>query len=425
MNAFLFNLVVVAWLAMGGALFFVWGRQRKVRQERDACSSLLQEIFELVGETSVVTRILSQETPEQELVRLKNLLEKKIHTTFSANTELRRILNIFPDGVVALDVSLQVIFCNPVYCEMFGLLNEEHQGKKLFEVLRHHLALKDAESFLDQADAVNVETELVTASEKTIKMRMIRVGQDSQTLFVFIFSDVSDLKKLESMRRDFVANVSHELRTPLTSIHGLIETLLAGAGEDSETRKRFLSLMKVDSERLRRLIEDLLLLSRVESQPRGFEKQKINVLAEVDEALELFALRIHQKRLALEKKIDPELMVNANADQFRQVLVNLFDNAIKFTPEAGQVGIEAQLQDLGQGIEFRVIDSGVGIHPDNREKIFQRFFREDKARSRETGGTGLGLAIVKHIVEMHGGKIRCESGPQQRGSAFIFSFPGH
>ena len=298
---------------------------------------------------------------------------------------------------------------------------ETHEGKKCFEILRHHVALTDSEKFLNQSEVNFSETEFLASDQKTLKMRMIRIKEETTVLDVFVFSDVSQLKKLEVMRRDFVANVSHELRTPLTSIHGFIETLLDGAGAETATRERFLGLMKADSERLRRLIEDLLALSRIESGARDFEKQTIHVSAETDEALELFALRIHQKRLALNKQIDPNLVVHANRDQFRQVLVNLLDNAVKFTPDGGLVSIMAAVLKNDQ-VEIRVLDSGVGVSLDNREKIFQRFFREDKARSRETGGTGLGLAILKHIMEAHRGQVRYEENPSG-GSIFILTFP--
>lgn len=415
---FLLSLLILSLFA----LLFVYKRNRASRKALEDCSDLLQEIFKMVDETSSTTRILSQETPKQELKRLKYLLESKTSLALRENGALRRVLNNFPDGLVALDAERNVLFCNPVYCELMSVPMQKHEGKKLFEILRHHVALAEAEKFLNQEASFSSEVELVTSSEKTLRMRMICERSATPMTTLFVFSDVSNLKKLEAMRRDFVANVSHELRTPLTSIYGFIETLLAGAGEDVEARNKFLNLMKSDSERLRRLIEDLLTLSRIESQTRDFEKQTLDVENEIDSVLELFELRKKQKNLNMNKKIEADLTLNANRDQFRQVLINLLDNAVKFTPEKGSVGIVAKHSE-NKTIEISIFDSGVGIHPDNHEKVFQRFFREDKARSRETGGTGLGLSIVKHIMEAHGGQVRCEVGPENRGSMFTITFP--
>lgn len=421
MTAPIASLFVLLLLVASAATLALYFSNRRLTKKLDSCSDLIHDIFKVLDEPSSVNRILSQETPAEELSRLKHLLERRGQSIMLENQALRQTLRELPDGVVALDSLRSVIFCNREFCNLFQIPNDSHEGKKVFEILRHHAALTAAENFLSQTLEDIAEGEFLVAADKTLRLRMIRLKPGSVVDSLFVFSDISQLKKLEAMRRDFVANVSHELRTPLTSIHGFIETLLEGAGADTATRERFLGLMKTDSERLRRLIEDLLALSRIESQTAGFEKLPLNVSVEVDEALELFALRIHQKRLALEKKIEPDLVVSANPDQFRQVLVNLLDNAVKFTPEGGLISVVAV--NLNGKVEIRIADSGSGVHPDNREKIFQRFFREDKARSRETGGTGLGLAIVKHIVESHLGQVRCEGGPNQRGSVFILTFP--
>ncbi len=415
---FLLSLLVVALVS----ILLMRRSERHALQKLDACADLLQEIFKMMGESSAVTRILSQESPDQELTRLKYLLEKKVHTALLENASLKLILSGMPDGLIAVDASRNVIFCNQEYCVLAGIPVETHQGKKLFEILRHHAALTEAENFLTQAQDSFSETELSMNNGKTLRMRMLRLNEETSLAAIFVFSDLSELKKLETMRRDFVANVSHELRTPLTSIHGFVETLLGGAGEDPVTREKFLNLMQADSERLRRLIEDLLTLSRVESQPRSFEKQVLNVETEMSAVWELFTLRARQKRLIFQKQIPTDLGLTANRDQFRQVIINLLDNAVKFTPEAGKITVSARRAE-NKGVEIEVEDSGLGIHPDNRERIFQRFFREDKARSRETGGTGLGLAIVKHIMEAHRGRIRCDAGPEGKGTVFTLSFP--
>lgn len=416
----IFPLICLFLLLVLAVIVLLLNNQR-YRKTLESCSDLLQEIFKTLEEPSTVTRILSQESPEEELVRLQLLLQKRGQEVFFENRALKQVLGGIPDGLVAINDSQTVIFSNLEFCRLMGLSEESLEGKKLFEILRHHHALKAAEYFLSQGDEISSEIEFLVNAEKMLQLKMIRLNQESAVHVILVLSDITPLKKLEAMRRDFVANVSHELRTPLTSIQGFVETLLDGAGADQATRERFLGIMKNDAERLRRLIEDLLTLSRIENQTQDFEKQNLNVLAEIEEVLNLFSLRIQQKRLNFNKMVSRDLELNANRDQFRQVLVNLLDNAVKFTPEGGVISISAELSKKRQ-IQIRVKDSGTGIQPENREKIFQRFFREDKARSRETGGTGLGLAIVKHIMEVHRGEVVCEEN-SSGGSVFILTFP--
>ena len=404
--------VIMAW-----AIF----QSKKNQKELNDCSEILHSIFKTLGETSLVTRILSQESPTEELERLKHLIEKRGQQIFLENDGLKSIFKNLPDGLLAVDASKEIVFCNQRYCEMMSLPPGPHEGKKLFEILRNHAALNAADFFLSDPKEIFSEIDFPVASEKIVQMKMIHLNAGSFISAIFIFSDISQVKKLEGMRRDFVANVSHELRTPITAIQGFAETLFDGADEDVATRKRFLGLIRQDTERLNRLTDDLLALSRIESQSRGFQKNNLNALAEINQALEVIDFKVKQKKLHIEKDVNKELFIHANRDQLRQVLINLFDNAAKFTREKGRIIISTQ-RCSNQGVEICVSDSGTGVHPDNHEKIFQRFFREDKARSRETGGTGLGLAIVKHIMEAHHGKVKCEAGALG-GAIFTLYFP--
>jgi two-component system phosphate regulon sensor histidine kinase PhoR len=422
MSFFLFGLALFcALVSFLAALWFYYGRQ-SARGALAACSETLQEIFTGLDETSAVTRILAQEPPEGELKRLKHFLEKRGQAAVLEKEALHYVIDRLPDGIVVLNVSMGVFFCNTEFCRLLGIPEGRHTGKKLFEILRNRTALDSVESFLNQSEPPFAETEFLTPDGKNLRMRMVRARGNLWADAVLVVSDVSTLKKLESMRRDFIANVSHELRTPLTSIQGFADTLLDGAGEDPAARERFLNLMKKDIDRLGRLIEDLLALSRIESQPRDFEKQNLDVAAETEEALEAFNVRVRQKKLRIKKDFESKVTVLANRDQFRQVLVNLFDNAVKYTPEEGEIAVRAEFVG-GKGTRLEIADSGPGVLLENREKVFQRFFREDKARSRETGGTGLGLAIVKHIMESHGGTARCEAGSDGKGARFTLFFP--
>ncbi|HCM41737.1 MAG TPA: hypothetical protein DIS66_00275 [Candidatus Omnitrophica bacterium] len=421
MNLLILFLLPLLFVAVVTAVFLYF-RTKAFQKSLSDCSDALQAIFNLLEEPSSVTRILSQEPPEQELKRLQSLLLKRNQKTLIENESLRGVIYGFPNGIVAVNADLEVTICNPAFCRLMNVPEAGHGGKKLFEVLRYHAALQAAEDFFRQGSKTVFEMEFLNQSEKWIQLTMIRISDIRGVAALFVFTDISSIKRLENMRRDFVANVSHELRTPLTSIQGFVETLLDGASDDDAARFHFLGLMRKDTERLARLIEDLLVLSKIENPSQIFKKEKLSVTKESKEVLELFRLRFSQKKISFYEKTESDLEVHAHRDQFRQVLINLLDNSVKFTPENGKVTLIAKK--IGNtGIEIRITDSGQGIQPENRDKVFQRFFREDKARSRDTGGTGLGLSIVKHIMEAHHGSVRCEPGEQGAGTVFILFFP--
>ncbi len=409
-------------LILAATTYYFWLRFRSVQKALDACSDSLQSIFKIIEEPSAVTRILAQEPPEQELKRLRNFIFKRNQKAVVENEALHGLINGFPDGIVAITADFTVEVCNKAFCRLMNVPEAPQRGKKLFEILRFHAALQATEDFFKKAGEEVSETEFVIPNDKWIRLTMMHLSNARGIAALFIFSDITAIKRLENMRRDFVANVSHELRTPLTSIQGFVETLLDGASDDDAARFHFLGLMRKDTERLSRLIEDLLVLSKIENPSQIFKKEKLNASHEIGEVLELFRLRFSQKKIDFKEQIEPGLDVYAHRDQFRQVLINLLDNAVKFTPENGTIVLSAQ-KSGNAGIEIRVTDSGLGVQPENQEKIFQRFFREDKARSRETGGTGLGLSIVKHIMEAHHGRVHCEPGENGHGTSFILFFP--
>lgn len=421
MNLLILTVTVVLLLAAGIAAAVFYAQARSSRRALQVCSDLIHGIFKSLEETSSVTRILSQDPPEEELRRLQDFILERNQKAVIENESLWGIMNNLPDGIVAADTDFQVVACNRAFCRLMDMPEAQHNDKKVFQILRHHAPLQAAEDFLKSANKNFSEIEFVLPSEKWIRLKMFRVSGIRRVSMLFVFSDISGIKKLENMRRDFVANVSHELRTPLTSIQGFVETLLGGASEEPDARNHFLSLMHKDTQRLGRLIEDLLELSKIENQSQVFKKEKLNAAREIKEVLELFLLRCRQKKIQTVEQIEPNLEVYAHKDQFRQVLINILDNAVKFTPENGTISLSA-VKSGNAGIEIRITDSGPGVRPENKNRIFQRFFREDKARSRETGGTGLGLSIVKHIMEAHHGRVHCEPGPDGKGTAFVLFF---
>lgn len=236
--------------------------------------------------------------------------------------------------------------------------------------------------------------------------------------YILVAQDVTELRRLERIRQDFVANVSHELRTPLASIRAMAETLQDGAMSDPAVADRFLTTIIAEALRLTRISDDLLVLSDAESQPP--EKTAINLTDMIQEVVQRFETQAQKAGVHLESRAPENLVVLANPDQMEQVLVNLVDNAIKYTPAEGQVIITGQQG--ADSIVVHVRDTGIGIMREHLPRIFERFYRVDKARSRQSGGTGLGLSIVKNIVESHGGLVTVES-EYNRGSTFSFSLP--
>ena len=229
------------------------------------------------------------------------------------------------------------------------------------------------------------------------------------------------MKKLERTRQEFVANVSHELRTPLSMIKGYVETLLQGAKDDPAVATRFLQTIEKHADRLTYLIEDLLTISRLESGQVVMNIQKVGLRSVADDVVNDLQSRAGDKQVNLENQVSEDVVVRADADRIQQVLFNLVDNAIKYGHPEGRVWINARPAD-GPFAEVSVRDNGPGIPPDSLDRVFERFYRADKARSREQGGTGLGLSIVKHIVQSHGGKAWVESEPG-RGTTFFFTLP--
>jgi len=238
---------------------------------------------------------------------------------------------------------------------------------------------------------------------------------------IVVFHDVTDLKHLERVRQDFVANVSHELRTPLTAIKGYVEALRDGGLQDPVQAEQFLRVIQRHSERMDKIVSDLLLLSEMESPDRGLQIESMNLPEVIQTAVEAVGSMAEGKRQKIQVQAAEVLIpIRADSQKIHQVMINLLHNAISYTPEGGSITVEAR--PLSEGVEISVIDNGIGIPPDDLPRIFERFYRVDKGRSRELGGTGLGLSIVKHIVEAHGGRVRVES-KAGKGSRFTFFLP--
>ena len=268
--------------------------------------------------------------------------------------------------------------------------------------------------------SAQVEVAVEGVRPATLAVQVSPLGRDLAGSAA-VFHDVTELRKLEKVRKDFVANVSHELRTPITAIRGYAETLKSGALADSENAARMVDIIHRQSERLSELVEDLLELSRIEAKQIQLQRRPIEVLAAGQRAADTVRPRAQKKSVALALDIAPALHIDADERAIDQVLVNLLDNAVKYTPQGGTVALRARRAGAAQ-VEVAVKDTGIGIEPRHLPRIFERFYRVDKGRSREMGGTGLGLSIVKHLTDALGGEVRVESRPGE-GSTFYLLLP--
>lgn len=348
-------------------------------------------------------------------------LKDQIAEAEEERAKLSAILDHITEGIVAFDSQKRILIVNPALERILKVHKEKAFGKNVLEILRSPKADALLEQVLKDHSIVTDEIEVYHPEKKVLHLVIIGISHKtvSQSVAgILVVSDVTKVRKLEHLRRDFVANVSHELRTPLTSIKGFAETLLAGALQDQEKSVSFLNMMNEDVQRLTRLIDDLLELSQIESNDVFLQMKPIHLKSEIDRAVTLFSPQIQEKQIQIENNVSSEIKILADSDRLKQVFVNLIDNAVKFNRTGGRIRFSVdQKNDFA---EIHISDTGIGIPEKSVPHIFERFYRVDKARSREAGGTGLGLSIVKHIVEAHGGNVSCQSRLNE-GSAFSFS----
>jgi two-component system phosphate regulon sensor histidine kinase PhoR len=349
-------------------------------------------------------------------------LREKIERLGDEQAKVRTILDGMIEGVVALDDRGRLLLLNPAARAMFGVEQGIPEGRSFLEVIRQKGLLDLVDEVRATAAPARHEIELGPPVNRLVAARGVPLGLGPGAPGVLlVLNDVTELRRLERVRSEFVANVSHELRTPLTCIKGYLETLLDGALEDSAHARRFLEVAGTHAERLDRLIDDLLELSNIESGRVTLVPVRLDLDEVVAGMAAMFERRTVQNRLTLVRAVRPGLAVRADRDRLVQILVNLVDNAVKFTSEGGQIRIEAALGSDGR-VEITVRDTGVGIPSTDLPRITERFYRVDRTRSREVGGTGLGLAIVKHLVQAHGGELRIESALGS-GTAVSFTLP--
>jgi two-component system phosphate regulon sensor histidine kinase PhoR len=362
----------------------------------------------------------------EELARLRELMraEAARHAEQAARDEARQeaVLNSMIEGLLLLDAEGRVRVVNRSLGELFGLRGDI-RGRTLLEAFQRHELAALAERARGAGRVAGAELEVPAAEPRTLRVNAtaVRAREGHPAGVVMIFHDVTRLKELENTRREFVANVSHELRTPLALIKGYVETLIDGARNDPQVALKFLQTIEKHADRLTFLIEDLLTISQLESGQVVMNLESVELAAQVARVFEDLRDRAAGRGMRLRNEVPPELHVRADADRIQQVFFNLVDNAIKYGRPGGQVRVAAG-PGHAEGVEVSVADDGPGIPAEARERVFERFYRVDAARSREQGGTGLGLSIVKHIVQAHGGEVRLES-ELGRGSTFFLRLP--
>jgi two-component system, OmpR family, phosphate regulon sensor histidine kinase PhoR len=343
-------------------------------------------------------------------------------TSVDAKAQQQVLFNSMIEGLLLLDRTQKIYLANRSFKNLFGL-KVELRGKTVLEALRLHELDDLVRRVQTDGQVFDYEFKLSDLSERWLRVNAAvisnSVGEREGTILVF--HDLTRLKQLERTREEFVANVSHELRTPLSLIKGYVETLLDGARDNPEVAERFLKVIERNTQRLDLLIQDLLTISALESGRMKLNLQPVNLHALTEKVLGDLLAKAENRNVTLVNAV-PELTTNGDANRLDQVLANLVDNAIKYGRAEGHVTVDGKKLDDGK-LEIFVRDDGPGIPAESLERVFERFYRVDKARSRDQGGTGLGLSIVKHIVQAHGGEVRVES-ELGRGATFFFTLLG-
>jgi len=348
-------------------------------------------------------------------------LDRSIRSLTEERNRWTAILSSMSEGIALVGPDERILFCNQAFSDALAEGRGDFTGRSLAVVTRQPDLLEYSRLAVSEGRMVEGEIEVSGVRPRQLLVRAAPVQSEASSGVVLVSLDITEIRRLERVRRDFVANVSHELKTPLTAIQGFAETLLGGALEDAKNARRFLNIIKSHAERLGRLTDDLLKLARIEAGKMELEPRPLSVTDLVGPCLEIARAKGKAKRLTFKEDYPEELpLVSGDSDALGEVIQNLLDNAIQYTPAGGEITVASDT--IGDEVWVSVSDTGIGIPLQDQERIFERFFRVDAARSKEVGGTGLGLAIAKHLVELNGGRIEVES-ELGKGSTFTVFLP--
>lgn len=352
--------------------------------------------------------------------------ESPISSRLSAATRpatdqlLQGIIDTAREAVFVVDDAMRIKASNHAAYVAFSRGNGSLEDRRLSEIIRDvrlHAAFR---ACIDQQQAADLKLEIGAIEKRLFDIHIAPFDSNGRRHAVGFFYDVTQVERLEKVRQEFLSNISHELRTPLTSIMAFVETLEDGAIDDAENNRRFLNVIRRNAERMHVLIADILELSLIESGNVSIDKGHVRLAHLINEIFDSLSAKADQREILLSHDVDPETRVYADLGRLEQMLTNLIDNAIKFNRTAGSVEVTLK-QNAGRSI-ISVEDSGEGIMTEHLGRIFERFYRLDRGRTREVGGTGLGLAIVKHLARLHGGEVTVESD-LGRGTTFRIELP--
>ena len=405
MNSFQLSLSIILFLV---AAWFAW-RYYDLKKRVDEYARLAR-----IAPERLPTDLKQIENLSNAVASLKIHFENQLSTLNSENARLSTVLEQLTDGVIIVDANGLIQFANPAAQKLFEISNAP--GHSVTEVVRNH-QLVDAWRRCQQTNEMQSESVELPARHQFLQLIAIPDTHASGSLL--LVQDLTRVRRLETVRRDFISNVSHELRTPLASLKALTETLQSGALSDPEAGPRFLGRISTEVDALTQMAQELLDLSRIESGQVELILAPLAPRGLVTSAADRMRMQAERAGLKLSIKCGDGLPnIRADKSRLEQVLVNLIHNAVKFTKPGGDISLETE--SVTGGVRFAVRDSGVGIPAESLTRIFERFYRVDK--SRTGSGTGLGLSISKHIIEAHGGKIWAESN-EGRGSVFYFVIP--
>ncbi|MDY6792777.1 MAG: ATP-binding protein [Thermodesulfobacteriota bacterium] len=351
-------------------------------------------------------------------------MAKQIETEVNQRNQIEAVLSSMAEGVIALDMNEHILSFNQTAADMLEKLSAAEKNQSLQEIIRD----TRLSEFMEKAQKSNIpiksDITLYHNGDRILNANAspLRNAKEKRIGTLLVLNDVTQLRRLERMRQDFVANVSHEIKTPLTAIKGFVETLQSGAKDNEKEANRFLSIIEKHVNRLGAIIDDLLHLSRIEKENEAnlIQLRKTAVKKVITSSVRICRTEADAKQIEIDFTCDDLLEANIEPVLFEQAVVNLIGNAIKYSSEKSKIQINAVK--TASGVSLSIKDSGIGISKRHLPRLFERFYRVDKARSREQGGTGLGLAIVKHIVQAHGGQITVDSTPG-KGSTFTIHLP--
>jgi two-component system phosphate regulon sensor histidine kinase PhoR len=367
----------------------------------------------------------------QAINTMADSLQLQMHRILEDESRLKSVLENMMSGVVMIDRDERIALMNRSAEDFLGFSGEELLGKKYNEAKQQFEFTQLIGECIETREHIRDEMIFYFPEERILEVNvspMSQTGEDWAGVLI-VLHNITAVRRLERMRSEFVANVSHELKTPIAAVKGFAETLLAGAIDDKEIAKQFLQIIFDESERLNRLIGDILELSKIESKRIPMQFSPVEMHSLVERSLHMMRAEAEKKHIILEMQVDQDIYIEADEDRLRQILINLLSNGISYTPEGGRVKVNVEpLHSLAdrdseyERVRLTISDSGIGIPKKDLPRIFERFYRVDKARSRVSGGTGLGLSIVKHLVELHKGTIHVES-EVGIGTKFIIDLP--